>query len=54
MKLYGLRISYYTGKLEGYLRFKEIPHDFVVLNPSLMRMLKAKTGAACTIQGKPL
>jgi hypothetical protein len=46
IKLYGSRISYYTGKMEGYLRYKEIPHDFVVLNPNLIRMLKAKTGAA--------
>lgn len=46
IKLYGLRISYYTGKMEGYLRYKEIPHDFVVVNPARMRMLKAKTGAA--------
>ena len=46
LKLYGLRVSYYTGKMEAYLRFKEIPHDFVVLNPTLVRMLKEKTGAA--------
>ena len=46
IKLYGLRISYYTGKMEAYLRFKEIAHDFVVLNRSLIGMLKAKTGAA--------
>lgn len=46
IKLYGLRISYYTGKMEGYLRYKEIPHEFVVLNSNLMRQLKTKTGAA--------
>lgn len=46
IKLYGLRISYYTGKMEGYLRYKEIPHDFLVLNPTRMQMLKNKTGAA--------
>ena len=46
LKLYGLRISYYTGKMEAYLRYKEIPHEFVVLNRSRMRLLKAKTGAA--------
>jgi hypothetical protein len=40
IKLYGSRISYYTGKIEGYLQYKEIPHDFVVLNPNLIRMLK--------------
>jgi putative transposase len=31
IRLYGSKISYYTGKMEGYLRFKEIPYDFVVL-----------------------
>ena len=46
LKLYGLRISYYTGKMEAYLRYKEIPHEFVVLNRSLMQRLKAETGAA--------
>lgn len=46
IKLHGLRISYYTGKMEGYLRYKEIPFDFVVLNPERMRLLKQKTGAA--------
>ena len=40
IKLYGSRISYHTGKIEGYLQYKEIPHDFVVLNPNLIRMLK--------------
>lgn len=46
IKLYGLRISYYTGKMEGYLRYKEIPYDFIVLNRDKMRLLKQKTGAA--------
>ena len=46
VRIYGLRISYYTGKMEGYLRFKEIPHEFVVLNPTLMRRLEEETGAA--------
>ena len=46
IKLYGLRISYYTGKMEGYLRYKEIPHEFVVLNRARMGLLKEKTGAA--------
>jgi len=25
--VYGSKISYFTGKLEGYLRYKEIPYD---------------------------
>jgi glutathione S-transferase len=46
IKLYGLRISYYTGKMEGYLRYKEIPYEFMTLNWSRMNMLEEKTGAA--------
>lgn len=29
IKVYGLKVSYFTGKLEGYLRYKEIPYQFV-------------------------
>ncbi len=25
LKVYGLKVSYFTGKLEAYLRYKEIP-----------------------------
>ncbi len=46
IKLYGLKISYYTGKMEGYLRYKEIPYEFVVLNRKTMGRLKHETGAA--------
>lgn len=46
IKVHGLRISYYTGKMEAYLRYKEIPYDFVVLTRARMGLLKAKTGAA--------
>ncbi len=46
IKLYGLRVSYYTGKIEAYLRYKEIAHDFIVLNRTRMRWLEEKTGAA--------
>ena len=28
MKLYGLKLSYFAGKLEGYLRYKKIPYEF--------------------------
>ncbi len=45
IKLYGLRISYYTGKMEAYLQYKEIPFEFVVLNPQLIRMLHERTGS---------
>lgn len=46
IKLYGLRISYYTGKMEAYLRYREIPYEFITLNRSRMKMLEEKTGAA--------
>ena len=46
LKLHGLRISYYTGKMEAYLRYKEIPFEFVTLNPERMRRLRRQTGAA--------
>src|SRR6056300_1717452 len=29
LKVYGLKVSYFTGKLEAYLRYKRIPYDFV-------------------------
>lgn len=29
MKLYGVNISYFTGKLESYLRYKEIPYELL-------------------------
>ena len=46
VKLHGLRISYYTGKMEAYLRYKEIPFEFVTLNPERMRRLRRETGVA--------
>lgn len=46
LRLYGAKISYYTGKMEGYLRYKEIPFEFVTLNPRLLRWLKRKTGTS--------
>jgi glutathione S-transferase len=42
--VYGSVISYYTGKLEGYLRYKEIPYRLVRFSPSIQRLLKEKTG----------
>ncbi|WP_008293134.1 glutathione S-transferase family protein [Congregibacter litoralis] len=46
IKLYGLRISYYTGKMEAYLRYKGIEHDFVTLNRARFRRIEEKTGTA--------
>ena len=46
MKVYGLKVSYFTGKLEGYLRYKNIPYEFCALTASEFRkMLAEKTGA---------
>ena len=44
IRLYGSRISYYTGKMQAYLGYKEIPYEFVTLNPGLFRRLYKETG----------
>ncbi len=44
--VYGSAISYYTGKLEGYLRYKEIPYRFVPWGVSAQRRSRRETGAA--------
>ena len=46
LTVYGSAISYYTGKLEGYLRYKEIPYRFVPLSPKLGRRLQKETGTS--------
>ena len=46
LRVYGSAISYYTGKFEGYLRYKEIPYELVVMGPRQVRLARAKTGAA--------
>ena len=46
LTVYGSAVSYYTGKLEGYLRYKEIPYTFIPLSPTMQRRLKKKTGTA--------
>ncbi len=44
--VYGLRISYFTGKLESYLRYKEIPYKFSELTlAEFEKLLPEKTGA---------
>ena len=45
-KLYGLKISYFTGKMEGYLRYKEIPFEFCSMTATdFNRKIPDKTGA---------
>ncbi len=44
--VYGSAISYYTGKFEGYLRYKEIPYEFVAASPRIRKRMQKETGAA--------
>ena len=45
MKVYGSRISYYTGKLEAYLRHKNIAYTALPMPYDKAEMLKHKVGA---------
>jgi len=44
MKVYGSKVSYFTGKLEAYLRYKAIPYELIPLPPHRAKIL-AQTGA---------
>lgn len=46
LRVYGASISYYTGKLEGYLRYKEIPYELVTMGPRQVRLVRERTGAS--------
>jgi len=46
MRVYGSCISYYTGKLEAYLRYKEIPYEFVTMTTRARRRVAHHTGAS--------
>ena len=39
LRVYGAAVSYYTGKLEAYLRYKEIPYELVRSGPGAQRKL---------------
>jgi len=43
LRVYGAEVSYFTGKLEGYLRYKEIPYERVASDPG---SLTKQTGIA--------
>ena len=45
MKVYGSRISYYTGKLEAYLRYKGVEYTALPTPYGEAKMLKEKVGA---------
>lgn len=46
MRVYKSDISYFSGKLEAYLRYKEIPHRLVDCNGQTLQFLGKKTGIA--------
>ena len=46
MSVYGLDLSYFTGKLQAYLRYCEIPFDYVDLDIGNMRKVAKATGMA--------
>ena len=47
LTVYGSKVSYFTGKLEAYLRYKEIEHTFhPVTARELNGRIRRKTGAA--------
>ncbi|MEM9939404.1 MAG: glutathione S-transferase C-terminal domain-containing protein [Pseudomonadota bacterium] len=45
MKVYGSRVSYYTGKLEAYLRYRNIPYTLHGMPYDKARMLREKVGS---------
>jgi glutathione S-transferase len=46
LTVYGSKVSYYTGKLEAYLRYKEIPYQFQAMTAEYFnRTVPEKTGA---------
>lgn len=46
IKVYGVKVSYFTGKLESYLRYKEIPFEYCAATSGFFRKtLPEKTGA---------
>ena len=46
--VHGLDPSYYTGKLEGYLRYKDIPYRFVELSTGRRLMVLRWREGACS------
>ena len=46
LTVYGSKVSYFTGKLEAYLRFKEIPYQYQPMTVEYFnRIVPEKTGA---------
>ncbi len=45
LQVYGASVSYYTGKIEAYLRYKEIPYELVAMTPTVRWRVQRRTGA---------
>ncbi len=47
LRVYGAEVSYFTGKLEGYLRYKEIPYERIAMTRQYWeRVVPRQTGVA--------
>lgn len=46
MRVHGLDLSYFTGKLQAYLRYCELPFDFVDMDTAGLRRAARATGMA--------
>ncbi|UPT61434.1 MAG: glutathione S-transferase N-terminal domain-containing protein [Hyphomonadaceae bacterium JAD_PAG50586_4] len=46
LRLHGLTLSYFTGKLEAYLRVKGVPYEFIEMNMRDFRKCARATGIA--------
>ncbi|MDR3497961.1 MAG: glutathione S-transferase [Parvibaculum sp.] len=46
MKLYGLDLSYFTGKFQAFVRYREIPHENLELSSASFRLVARETGLA--------
>ncbi len=46
LRVYGSRISYFTGKFEAYLRYRRIAYERIPMTPIRMGEVRRETGAA--------
>ena len=46
MTVYGSKISYFTGKLESYLRFRQLPYTLKPTTAATLSKLREKTGTS--------
>lgn len=49
MKVHGLDLSYFTGKFEAFVRYREIPHQRVEMDIGGMCRAARMTGLAQTL-----